>query len=48
MVIGYTKFRSHIITIETTNYRPVTCFVYDYNTCRYFYRKFYHVNGIQF
>lgn len=40
MVIGYTKFRSHIITIETTNYSPVTDYVHDYNTCRYFTENF--------
>jgi hypothetical protein len=40
MVIGYTKFRSHIITIETSNYRPVSDYVYDYSTCRYFTENF--------
>ena len=40
MVIGFTKFRSHIITIETSNYKPVSDFVYDYSTCRYFTKNF--------
>ncbi len=35
MVIGFAKYRSHIITIETSNYRPACVYVYDYNTCRY-------------
>ena len=35
MVIGFAKYRSHIITIETTNYRPLCDYIYDYSTCKY-------------
>ena len=40
MVIGFAKYRSHIITIKTSNYRPVCDYVYDYSTCRYLTENF--------